>query len=48
MERFTGEVFIAQRDDAIKRALVSHGPVAAAVYVTDAFQNYAGGVFDDC
>jgi len=33
--------------DAIKRALVSHGPVAAAVYVTDAFQNYAGGVFDE-
>jgi C1A family cysteine protease len=31
----------------IKQALVSHGPVAAAVYVTDAFQNYAGGVFDE-
>ncbi len=31
----------------IKRALVAHGPVAAAVYVTDAFQSYAGGVFDE-
>jgi C1A family cysteine protease len=31
----------------IKQALVGHGPLAAAVYVTDAFQNYAGGVFDE-
>ena len=31
----------------LKQAIVTHGPVAAAVYVTDAFQDYAGGVFDE-
>ncbi|MEO7032767.1 MAG: C1 family peptidase [Polyangiaceae bacterium] len=33
--------------DDIKQAIVTHGPVSAAVYVTEAFQNYAGGVFDE-
>ena len=31
--------------DAIKQAIVDHGPVAAAVCVGSAFQNYGGGVF---
>jgi cathepsin L len=33
--------------DSIKKALCDHGPVICAVRVTDAFQNYKGGVFDE-
>ena len=33
-------------NDLLKRALVTHGPVTASVYVDEAFQSYAGGVFD--
>ncbi|MBN1642087.1 MAG: protease inhibitor I42 family protein [Anaerolineae bacterium] len=32
--------------DAIKQALVDHGPVSAAVCVNSAFQAYTGGVFN--
>ncbi len=32
--------------DAIKQAIRDHGPVAAAVCVNGAFQNYDGGIFD--
>ena len=31
--------------DAIKQAIYDHGPVAAAVCVNTAFQNYTGGIF---
>ncbi len=34
-------------DEEIKLALVSHGPVVATVRVTEAMQNYIGGVFDE-
>ncbi|HTQ07137.1 MAG TPA: C1 family peptidase [Polyangiaceae bacterium] len=34
-------------DDLIKQAIATHGPISATVYVTDAFQNYTGGVFDE-
>jgi cathepsin L len=34
-------------DDLVKQAIAVHGPIAATVYVTDAFQNYTGGVFDE-
>ena len=34
-------------DELIKQAIAVHGPVAATVYVTDAFQSYTGGVFDE-
>lgn len=33
--------------DAMKKALCEHGPLAVAVYVSAAFQAYAGGVFDE-
>ena len=32
---------------SIKTALYTYGPLDAAVYVTDAFQAYSGGVFND-
>lgn len=32
--------------DAIKQAILEYGPVAAAVYVNDAFYAYTGGVFN--
>lgn len=32
---------------ALKQAIAEHGPVAATLYVTDAFQSYTGGVFDE-
>jgi hypothetical protein len=32
--------------DELKSALVAHGPVAASVNATSAFQHYSGGVFD--
>jgi predicted secreted protein len=32
--------------DAIKQAIYDHGPVAAAVCVNTAFQNYTGGIFN--
>jgi cathepsin L len=34
-------------NDLIKQAIAIHGPIAATVYVTDAFQSYTGGVFDE-
>jgi C1A family cysteine protease len=34
-------------DELIKQAIAAHGPISATVYVTDAFQNYTGGVFDE-
>jgi C1A family cysteine protease len=33
--------------DAIKTAIVTYGPVNAAVFVSDAFQAYSGGVYND-
>ena len=33
--------------NAIKEALCKHGPLAVAVYVTQAFQYYKGGVFNE-
>lgn len=32
---------------AIKQAICAHGPVVSSVYVTDNFQNYTGGVFNE-
>ena len=32
--------------DAMKQALLRHGPLAVGVYVTPAFQNYKGGIFN--
>ena len=34
-------------DALIKQAIAQHGPVAATVYVTEAFQSYTSGVFDE-
>jgi cathepsin L len=34
-------------DKAMKQAIAAHGPVIATVLVTDAFQSYSGGVFDE-
>jgi C1A family cysteine protease len=34
--------------EAIKQAIVDHGPVSVAVYVNRAFQSYTGGIFNDC
>jgi C1A family cysteine protease len=34
-------------EKALKKAIAAHGPVIATVLVTDAFQSYAGGVFDE-
>jgi len=34
--------------DAIKQAILDHGPVSAAVYVNYAFQAYNGGIFNSC
>jgi hypothetical protein len=33
---------------ALKQAIYDHGPVAAAVYVNSAFQNYTSGIFNSC
>jgi hypothetical protein len=33
--------------DAIKQAIMTYGPISAAVAVTDAFAAYTGGVFND-
>jgi len=33
--------------DAIKQAILTYGPVSAAVYVGDAFAGYLGGVFNE-
>ncbi|HEX6272146.1 MAG TPA: C1 family peptidase, partial [Polyangiaceae bacterium] len=32
--------------ELLKRAIITHGPVTASVFVDEAFQSYAGGVFD--
>jgi len=32
--------------DLLKQAIATHGPVTASVFVDEAFQSYAGGVFD--
>jgi C1A family cysteine protease len=32
---------------AIKEAIAQHGPIVSTVYVTEAFQSYTGGVFDE-
>jgi C1A family cysteine protease len=34
-------------EKALKKAIAAHGPVIATVLVTDAFQSYSGGVFDE-
>jgi cathepsin L len=34
--------------DDIKRAIVKYGPVAATVAVAGAWQNYGGGLYDNC
>jgi cathepsin L len=34
-------------EKALKQAIATHGPVIATVLVTDAFQSYSGGVFDE-
>ena len=33
--------------DLLKRAIITHGPITASVFVNEAFQSYAGGVFDE-
>jgi len=33
--------------DELKKAIVTHGPIAACVKVTESFQSYAGGIFDE-
>jgi len=42
---YVGDSHSIPSEDAIKQAIHSHGPVAAAVCVGDAFQDYDGGVF---
>ncbi len=49
-ETITGWAYITNSSsvpsvDAIKQAIYDHGPVAAAVCVNTAFQNYTGGIF---
>jgi C1A family cysteine protease len=49
--KVTGWAYVDGQDklpskDKIKQAIRDYGPVAAAVYVGEAFQSYTGGVFD--
>jgi C1A family cysteine protease len=44
---FAGKDPKAPTVQELKDAVVAHGPVVATVRVTPAFQNYAGGVFDE-
>lgn len=34
--------------DAIKQAIIEHGPVAVGVHVNSPFQGYSGGIFNAC
>lgn len=43
---YVGTVSGVPATDAIKQAIMAYGPVAAAVYVNNAFQAYSGGVFN--
>jgi len=43
-----GQVNQVPSVEQIKQAILDHGPVAACVYVNDAFQAYTGGVFNAC
>jgi len=43
---FVGSENSVPSTDAIKQAIVDHGPVSAAVCVNSAFQAYTGGVFN--
>jgi inhibitor of cysteine peptidase len=50
-ERLADWIFIGSENsvpstDAIKQAILDHGPVSAAVCVNSAFQGYTSGVFD--
>jgi C1A family cysteine protease len=44
---FVGSSYTTPTVTEIKQALIAHGPVAASVRVTEAFQGYSGGVFDE-
>jgi hypothetical protein len=45
---FVGSSSGVPSTSAIKQAIYDHGPVAAAVYVNSAFQNYSSGIFNSC
>jgi len=44
---FVGDNYQKPTVTEIKQALVAHGPIASSVRVTDAFQAYSGGTFDE-
>ena len=44
---FVGSNYQKPTVDEIKQALVAHGPIAASVRVTEAFQAYSAGIFDE-
>ena len=44
---FVGDDYTKPTVTEVKQALITHGPIAASVRVTDAFQAYSGGTFDE-
>ena len=44
---FVGSNYQKPTVTEMKEALIAHGPIAASVRVTEAFQAYAGGTFDE-
>ena len=45
---YIGTSYGVPSTSAIKQAILTYGPVSAAVCVTSAFQGYTGGVFNAC
>jgi len=45
---YIGCKYCTPTDDQIKAAILEYGPVAVAVRVTTAFQQYSGGIFKTC
>jgi cathepsin K len=43
----SGDILKIASVDDIKAAICKYGPIAASVFVTDAFQNYTNGVFNE-
>jgi C1A family cysteine protease len=44
---FVGADYTKPTVTEIKQALIAHGPIAASVRVTEAFQAYSGGIFNE-
>lgn len=45
---FVGDDYDVPSNDAMKQAIMDHGPISIAFYVNSAFQAYNGGVFTAC